>query len=124
METQVGRIMKNLRCSREEAEAILTEDKRIDRGERTDFDLDPQAEKLAKKYANAGTRTTKSEKSARKAPENPTKERIIQLLATFLAENPDFVNVNVLNVSRMIGFSCENSDFELTLIQKRAKKSS
>ena len=124
METQVDRIMKNLRCSREEAEAILAEDKRIDRGEKVDFDLTDEQHKQAMKNANAGTRTAKESKTARKAPENPTKERIIQLLATFLAENPDFVNVNVLNVSRMIGFSCENSDFELTLIQKRAKKSS
>ena len=124
METQVDRIMKNLRCSREEAEAILAEDKRIDRGEKVDFDLTDEQHKQAMKNANAGTRTAKEGKTARKAPENPTKERIIQLLATFLAENPDFVNVNVLNVSRMIGFSCENSDFELTLIQKRAKKSS
>lgn len=124
METQVDRIMKNLRCSREEAEAILAEDKRIDRGEKVDFDLTDEQHKQAMKNANASTRTAKGGKTARKAPENPTKERIIQLLATFLAENPDFVNVNVLNVSRMIGFSCENSDFELTLIQKRAKKSS
>ena len=124
METQVDRIMKNLRCSREEAEAILAEDKRIDRGEKVDFDLTNEQHKQAMKNANAGTRTAKEGKTARKAPENPTKERIIQLLATFLAENPDFVNVNVLNVSRMIGFSCENSDFELILIQKRAKKSS
>ena len=76
-ETQVERIMRNLKCSRAEAEDILAEDKKIDRGERVDFDLDPQAEKAAKKYANAGTRTTKSEKSARKAPENPTKEGVI-----------------------------------------------
>ena len=124
METQVDRIMKNLRCSREEAEAILAEDKRIDRGEKVDFDLTNEQHKQAMKNANAGTRTAKEGKTARKAPENPTKERIIQLLATFLAENQDYVNVNVLNASRMIGFSCENSDFELTLIQKRAKKSS
>ena len=58
-ETQVERIMRNLKCSRAEAEDILAEDKKIDRGERVDFDLDPQAEKAAKKYANAGTRTTK-----------------------------------------------------------------
>lgn len=45
METQVDRIMKNLRCSREEAEAILAEDKRIDRGERVDFDLTDEQHK-------------------------------------------------------------------------------
>jgi hypothetical protein len=49
-DTQLERIMKNLKCSKAEAEAILAEDKRIDRGERTDFDLDPEAEKRAKRY--------------------------------------------------------------------------
>ena len=74
METQVDRIMKNLRCSREEAEAILAEDKRIDRGEKVDFDLTDEQHKQAMKNANAGTRTAKEGKTARKAPENPTKE--------------------------------------------------
>ena len=76
-----------MRKRREEAEAILAEDKRIDRGERTDFDLDPEAEKRAKKFANTGTRTPKEGKTARKAPENPTKEGVITAISNFLTEN-------------------------------------
>ena len=121
-ETQVERIMRNLKCSREEAEQILADDKAIDRGERMDFDLSPEAEKQAKKYANTGTRQTNGQKTERKRKENPTKEGIIQLLATFLQENGNFSAVNITNASRMIAFSCENDDFELTLVQKRKKK--
>lgn len=121
-ETQVERIMRNLKCSREEAEQILADDKAIDRGERMDFDLSPEAEKQAKKFANTGTRQTNGQKTERKRKENPTKEGIIQLLATFLQENDNFSAVNITNASRMIAFSCENDDFELTLVQKRKKK--
>ena len=121
-ETQVERIMRNLKCSREEAEQILADDKAIDRGERMDFDLSPEAEKQAKKFANTGTRQTNGQKTERKRKENSTKEGIIQLLATFLQENGNFSAVNITNASRMIAFSCENDDFELTLVQKRKKK--
>ena len=121
-ETQVERIMRNLKCSREEAEQILADDKAIDRGERMDFDLSPEAEKQAKKDANTGRRQTNGAKTERKRKENPTKEGIIQLLATFLQENGNFSAVNITNASRMIAFSCENDDFELTLVQKRKKK--
>lgn len=121
-ETQVERIMRNLKCSKEEAEQIIADDKAIDRGERMSFDLSPEAEKQAKKFANTGTRQTNGQKTERKRKENPTKEGIIQLLATFLQENGNFSAVNITNASRMIAFSCENDDFELTLVQKRKKK--
>ena len=65
-ETQVERIMRNLKCSREQAEQIMADDKAIDRGERMDFDLPPEAEKQAKKFANTGTRQTNGQKTERK----------------------------------------------------------
>ena len=121
MNEQIARIMKNLKCSREEAEAILAEDKRIDRGERTDFDLDPEAEKRAKKFANAGTRTPKEGKTARKAPENPTKEGVIAKIAEFLTEN-DYNSVEITNKTRQIAFKIGEDAYELTLIAKRKPK--
>ena len=121
MNEQIERIMKNLKCSREEAEAILAEDKRIDRGERTDFDLDPEAEKRAKKFANAGTRTPKEGKTARKAPENPTKEGVIAKIAEFLNEN-GYNSVEITNKTRQIAFKIGEDAYELTLIAKRKPK--
>ena len=120
-DTQLERIMKNLKCSKAEAEAILAEDKRIDRGERTDFDLDPQAEKRAKKYANAGTRTTKEGKTARKAPENPTKEGVIAAISNFLTEN-GYQSVEITNKTRQIAFKIGEDAYEITLIAKRKPK--
>ena len=121
-ETQLERIMRNLKCSQAEAEEILAEDKKIDRGERVEFDLDPQAEKLAKKYANAGTRTAKSEKSARKAPENPTKEGVIIAISNFLTEN-GYQSVEITNKTRQIAFKIGEDAYEITLIAKRKPKS-
>ena len=121
-DTQIDRIMKNLRCSREEAESILAEDKRIDRGERVDFDLDPETEKRAKKFANTGTRTTKEGKTARKAPENPTKEGVITAIFNFLTEN-GYNSVEITNKTRQIAFKIGEDAYEITLIAKRKPKS-
>lgn len=121
-ESQIERIMRGLKCTEAEAIEIAKADKEIDRGAKMSFDLSAEAEKEAKKYAKTGTRATNGEKIERKRKENPTKEGIIQLLATFLQENGNFSAVNITNASRMIAFSCENDDFELTLVQKRKKK--
>lgn len=121
MENQIDRIMKNLKCSREEAEAILADDKAIDRGERMPFDLSPEAEKQAKKFAHTGTREQKTQKTARKAPENPTKEGVITAISQFLAEN-GYNSVEITNKTRQIAFKIGEDAYELTLIAKRKPK--
>ena len=121
-ETQLERIMRNLKCSRAEAEEILAEDKKIDRGERVAFDLSVEEHKRAIKTANAGTRTAKSEKSARKAPENPTKEGVIAAISNFLTEN-GYESVEITNKTRQIAFKIGEDAYEITLIAKRKPKS-
>ena len=113
--------MKNLKCSRAEAEEILAEDKKIDRGEKVDFDLSAEEHRKAMKNANAGTRTAKSEKSARKAPENPTKEGVITAIANFLTEN-GYNSVEITNKTRQIAFKIGEDAYEITLIAKRKPK--
>ena len=121
MNEQIERIMKNLKCSREEAEAILAEDKRIDRGEKVNFDLSEEEHRKAMKNANAGTRTAKEGKTARKAPENPTKEGVIAKIAEFLTEN-GYNSVEITNKTRQIAFKIGEDAYELTLIAKRKPK--
>ena len=121
MNEQIERIMKNLKCSREEAEAIFAEDKRIDRGEKVDFDLSEEEHRKAMKNANAGTRTAKEGKTARKAPENPTKEGVITAIANFLTEN-GYNSVEITNKTRQIAFKIGEDAYELTLIAKRKPK--
>lgn len=120
-ETQVERIMKCLGCSKEEALEIIECDKAIDRGERMDFDLDPEKEKLAKKMGNVGTRKTNG-KTERKRKENPTKQSIIEEIFSLLTEK-EYENVVITNKERQISFQSGDNSFEITLVQKRKPKS-
>lgn len=120
-DTQLERIMKNLHCTEEEALQIIADDKAIDRGERMSFDLDKETEKMAKKYANTGTRQTKSAISERKRKENPTKATIIAEISQFLIEN-GYENVVITNKERQISFNADGNAYEFTLVQKRKPK--
>lgn len=121
-EPQIQRIMRSLNCSQEEAMEILLADKAIDRGERMEFDLSPEAEKQAKKYANTGTRQTNGQKTERKRKENPTKAATIAEIAQFLTEN-GYEMVEITNKERQIAFKIGENAYELTLVQKRKPKS-
>lgn len=125
MDSKIERIMHSLKCSRAEAEEILAEDKKIDRGEAVDFDLSAEEHKRAMKNANTGTREPKGEKTAKKQRENPEKEQIIQVLATFLRESASFEPnlVEITNKTRQISFKIGENAYDLTLIAKRKAKS-
>jgi flagellar hook assembly protein FlgD len=118
-ETQVEKLMRLLQITEEEAKQVIADDKAIDKGARMEFDLDPQAEKEAKKMANTGTR--KVTKTERKRKENPTKAHAIGEIAQFLMEN-GYEMVNITNAERQIAFKIGENDFEITLTQKRKPK--
>ena len=122
-ENQQEKLMRVLGCTEEEALDIISNDKAIDQGKRVDFDLDPEREKMAKKMANAGTKKPtvyKFDTKDKKRKENPTKAGIIQYLFECLT---DYDNVAISNKERQITFSIGSEKYELTLVQKRAKKS-
>ena len=125
-ETQVEKLMRLLDCTQEEALDVIEKDKIIDRGGRTEFDLDEEKEKLAKKMANVDTHKKatvyKWDKKPRK--ENPTKAGIIAELAQFLEKNSENVceMVTITNKERQISFKIDENMFELTLVQKRKPK--
>ena len=116
--------MRRLGMTEEEIEDVLRCDKEIDRGKRMDFDLDPETEKMAKKYANVGTRKTPTKNEPKKRKENPTKAGIISEIAKFLAENSENAceNVTITNAERQIAFTIGENSYEFTLVQKRKPK--
>ena len=130
-ETQKERIMRILNVSAEEADEILKADKAIDRGERVPFDLSPEQEKLAKKYANVDTKKRKKptvynlDAKGKARKENPTKASIIAELAKFLTETSENAceMVEITNKERQIAFKIGENAYELTLVQKRKPKS-
>lgn len=117
--------LKRLGLSDMEAYDVIDCDREIDRGIRQEFDLSPEEEKKAKKYANA---TTKKRPPAYNFPKkqkksNPTKASIITELAKFLAEQSENAceNIEITNKERIIGFTIGEQHYTLTLIANRKK---
>ena len=117
--------MRKLGFTEDEIADVLKSDDAIDHGEKVAFDLTPEKEKEAKKYIKSGTRKAPvnyqldNTGGKRNRKENPTKGAIIQYLFECLF---DYENVAIVNKERLIEFSVGENKFELTLIQKRAKK--
>jgi hypothetical protein len=126
-ETQKDRIIRVLGVTEAEANEILACDKKIEQGkERMDFDLDPETEKMAKKFANVTTKKKPLvlENKPRPRKENPTKASIISELAKFLEADSEnaCVNVEITNKERQIAFAIGDQKYELTLVAKRPPK--
>ena len=126
---QIG-AMQKLGFSEEEIKDIIATDEAIDKGERVYFDLSPEKEKEAKKFAKAGTRKAPTVykldngEGKRSRKENPTKAAIIAELAKFLTETSENAckMVEITNKERQIAFKIGENAYELTLVQKRKPK--
>lgn len=115
-----------LGMTEQEALDVVACDHEIDRGIAQEFDLDPEREKMAKKFANATTKKkpTVYDFKQRERKANPTKASIIAELAKFLAEDSENAceGVEVTNKERQIAFTIGDQKYELTLVQKRTPK--
>ena len=120
---RIDELVDLLGCSMVEAQQIIEDDKKIDKGERVAFDLSKEDEKKALKLANVKEHKKpavyKFDKRERKA--DTTKEGVIQAIYDFLNEN-GYENVTILNKSKLIGFRIGEDDYEFNLIRKRKKK--
>lgn len=123
---QKNRIMQNLKVSAEEAEAILAYDKEVDRTNGgLEYDLSKEEQKEALKIAHKGQERKKNPTvykfTQRERKANLPKQEIISKLNYFLNEL-GMENVTITNKERMIAFSANGENYELTLIQKRKPK--
>jgi hypothetical protein len=120
---RIDELVDLLGCSIAEAKQVIADDKAIDKGERMSFDLTPEQEKLAKKYANVREHKTpatyKWDKRERKA--DTTKEGVIEQISQFLIEN-GYENVEITNKSKLIAFKIGEDNYEFNLIRKRKPK--
>ena len=120
---RIDELVDLLGCSMVEAQQIIEDDKKIDKGERVAFDLSKEDEKKALKLANVKehkkSTVYKFEKKERKA--DTTKEGVIEQIANFLQEN-GYENVEITNKSKLIAFRIGEDDYELNLVRKRKKK--
>jgi len=120
---KVDNLVDKLECSIDEAVDILDADKAIDRNQKVDFDLSPEEHKQAMKLANVKEHNVKSNVYRPRKP-NATKGEIIAGLSKFLTELAEFevLDEEITNKERTIMFTSNGNRYELTLIQKRAKK--
>lgn len=120
---RVDELVEMLGCSIAEAQQIVEDDKKIDKGQKTDFDLSKEDEKKALKMANVKSHkkpmVLNLQKRERKA--DTTKEGVIQALFDFLVEN-GYEGCEITNKSKLIAFKIGEDSYELNLIRKRKPK--
>lgn len=123
-EAEIAKLMKTLSCTREEALDIIRADKEIDQGKRVEFDLSPEEEKRAKKYANADTHKKPITFTKRERKPDEEKEAIIAEISRFIDYSIGFPteNVEIVNKNRQIRFSIGDNWYDLTLVKKNPNK--
>lgn len=120
---KIDELVDNLGCSIAEAVQILKDDEVIDKGkERTAFDLSPEEEKKALKYANTTTKKKPVYKFDKRPDrkENITKKSIISELCKVLTDL-GYENVSPINDQKFIYFMCNNDIYTLNLTQAGKK---
>ena len=122
-EKRVDELVESLGCSIFEAEQILADDKTIDKGGRTEFDLSKEDEKKALKYANVKTKKKPMipNLTKRERKPDPTKEGVIQAVFEFLQEN-GYTDCEITNKTKLISFKIADDSYEFNLIRKRKPK--
>lgn len=122
-ETQIDKLMRLLDCTEEQAKDIIATDEIIDKGGRTPYDLDPEKEKMAKKFANVTShkKPTAYKFTTRERKADVEKEEIIAKIAEFMKNNAEiaFENVEITNKSKLIAFTIGENRFEFDLKRKR-----
>ena len=118
MEKQIDKLMNSLQCSRDEAIAIIEDDKKIDKGEKL-FELSPELEAGAKKARQADRKPTvynfDTKDKKRKADEDKAK------LIAIITESLEQVEIipTVTNAEREMEFIYNDRKFKLTLSAPR-----
>lgn len=123
-EQNLRELMAKLALTREEAERLYEYDKAVDRGEKGEFELTTEQEKVSREMRRVPRKPAVYKLTKRERKPNATKGAIISALATFLAETEAFSaeKVETTNAERQIKFESAGETFELTLVQKRKPK--
>lgn len=123
MANTIENLMKVLGINEEEAKQILSDDKKIDRGEKL-FELTPEQQKASKKARQTGTKkkTVYSfDTSKRKRKENPDKAFLIEIFRKAL-ESQEATNVEIMNPEREMSFDFNDVRYKIVLSVPRNKK--
>lgn len=112
-EKKIQHLMSSLDISREEAIQVIKDDEAIDKGAKL-FQLDPEAEKAAKK-ARQGDRKISTAKPKREKKENPEKANICQAMMDGITSSFGTAEFEVVNPEREFIFVQGGVRYKVTL---------
>lgn len=111
MEEKIAKYMKNLGISRDEAIALIEDDKEVDRGH-VKRELPPELEAGAKKARRADRKKTDTKRVIKPKPE---KSEICQVMMESLQEAFDIDNFEIVNPEREFLFFRDNVKYRVVL---------
>lgn len=129
-ESEILDMMNKLKISREEALEVLTYDDDVTSNKATQYDLTPEQKAVVQELMRKTEHRKYGERNNQRKP-NELKEAIVAALADFLENECEFMlngevtycgEVEITNKNRMIHFKSNEKEFDLQLIEKRAKK--
>lgn len=121
MTAQVEKLMKALGITEQEALQIIEDDKKIDKGEKL-FELSKEQQKASKDARGTGTKKTtvyKFDTSKKPKKENPTKQDLIQCVASALGEF-GVEDLSVTNAEREMIFFVGGVKYKIVLSAPRS----
>ena len=117
MEEKIQKLMKSLNISREEAIALMEEDRRIDRGEKL-YELDPELEKGAKRARQADRKKSDTPTKRERKPK-PERAEICSAMMEGLAEL-GIADFDITNPEREFSFTHNGTKYKVTLACPRS----
>ena len=117
-------LMETLDLTEQEALQLMEDDRRIEQGEKLEFEtFTKEQEKIAKdmrrvrRGVDAYGKTRTIERKV-----DTTKEGFIEMLKDYLSTVGNIDNVAIVNASNEISFDFDNDNFSLKLVRHRKKK--
>lgn len=115
MEEKIAKYMKNLHITREEAIALIQDDKAVDQGKQK-RDLPPELEAGAKKARRAERKKTDVKRVKQPKPE---KSEMCQVMMESLQEAFDINEFEIINPEREFNFERDGVKYRVTLAVPR-----
>ena len=106
-ESAIERIMRGLKCSREEAEEVYQHDYAIDHNEKTAYEITPEQKKVEREMRQTGTRKvpTTYKFGKKKSKPNEIKELLTKSVYDFFSEYAE-IDIKNLHIAEKNGKIC------------------
>ena len=118
MNEKLLQLMQTLDLTEDEAQELLADDERIDKGEKL-FELTEKQKANSKKARQTGTRT-QTTPTKRERKEDTDKRFLISILYKALADNTNDAVVEITNAERQIDFEHNGRKFRVVLSAPRS----